>query len=87
MTIEQTVEIPANRRLTLDLSLPESLPWGEAKVKLSIKPFGKRRKKTFIESLGPLCGCLKTSPVFEGNPVEIQKQMRTEWDRSWEKNV
>ncbi|WP_461248468.1 hypothetical protein [Treponema sp. R6D11] len=87
MTIEQTVEIPANRRLTLDLSLPETLPWGEAKVKLSIKPFGKRRKKTFIESLGPLCGCLKTSTVFEGNPVEIQKQMRAEWDRSWENNV
>jgi hypothetical protein len=58
MTIEQTVEIPANRR-----------------------------EKTFIESLGSFCGCLETSSVFEGNPVEIQKQIRTEWDRSWEKNV
>ena len=87
MIIEQTVEIPDSHRLVLDLNLPESLPRGEAKVKLSIKPFGKRKQKTFIDSLGSLYGCLKTSPVFEGNPVKIQQQMRAEWEHPWENNA
>jgi hypothetical protein len=32
MTIEQTVEIPANRRLHLDIALPEDFPLGAARV-------------------------------------------------------
>ncbi len=30
-------------------------------------------------------GCLKDSKVFEGDPVEIQRKMRAEWDREWDK--
>jgi len=87
MVIEQTVEIPANHRLVLDLNLPENLPKGEAKVKLSIKPFSKRKQKTFIDSLGAMHGCLKNSHAFEGNPVQIQQQIRNEWERPQENNV
>ena len=36
MTIEQTIEIPANRRIILDL--PPELPVGKAKVELTITP-------------------------------------------------
>jgi hypothetical protein len=36
MTIEQTIEIPADRRLVLDL--PEDIPAGTAKMTLSISP-------------------------------------------------
>jgi len=36
MTIEQTIEIPASRRITLDL--PQELPTGKAKVELSFTP-------------------------------------------------
>ena len=36
MTIEQTVEIPASRRITLDL--PLELPMGKAKVELTVTP-------------------------------------------------
>lgn len=30
-------------------------------------------------------GVLKDSKVFEGDPVEIQRKMRAEWDREWDK--
>lgn len=30
-------------------------------------------------------GCLKDSKVFDGDPVEIQRKMRAEWDREWDK--
>jgi len=36
MTIEQTIEIPPNRRLVLDL--PFELPVGKAKVELTVTP-------------------------------------------------
>ena len=36
MIIEQTIEIPASRRIFLDL--PQDLPVGRAKVELSITP-------------------------------------------------
>jgi hypothetical protein len=84
MTIEHIVEIPSDRRITLEL--PADIPSGTARVKLSVKPEQKRRPKTFMESLGPLSGCLKESPAFEGDPVEIQRQMRSEWDRPWDKH-
>ncbi|GMO13283.1 MAG: hypothetical protein Ta2A_23980 [Treponemataceae bacterium] len=35
-TIEQTVEIPASRRLTLDISLPETIPLGTARVAIIV---------------------------------------------------
>ncbi|GHV75484.1 hypothetical protein AGMMS49942_03050 [Spirochaetia bacterium] len=44
MTIEQTIDIPADHRLHLDMLLPESIPGGKAKIKLFIKPFSKRTK-------------------------------------------
>ncbi|GHV80966.1 hypothetical protein AGMMS49944_27570 [Spirochaetia bacterium] len=46
MTIVQTIEIPADHRLVFDV--PQEVPEGKAKVKLSIKPFklfAKRPKK------------------------------------------
>ncbi|GHV81162.1 hypothetical protein AGMMS49944_29530 [Spirochaetia bacterium] len=44
MTIQQTIEIPADHRLHLDMLLPESVPDGQAKIKVLIKPFAKRKK-------------------------------------------
>lgn len=32
-----------------------------------------------------LMGGLKDSKVFEGDAVEIQRKMRAEWDREWDK--
>ena len=44
MTIQQTIEIPADHRLHLDMLLPEDVPDGQAKIKIFIKPFAKRAK-------------------------------------------
>ena len=30
-------------------------------------------------------GCLKDSKAFAGDPVEIQRKLRAEWDREWDK--
>jgi len=44
MIIEQTIEIPASRRITLDL--PQELPTGKAKVELTITPETIQKEKT-----------------------------------------
>ena len=44
MTIEQTVEIPASHRITIDL--PPELPAGKAKVELTITPETMPKEKT-----------------------------------------
>jgi hypothetical protein len=79
MTIEQTVEIQADHRLHLDLSLPENLPNGQATIKLSITPVSKKAK-TFTGSLGELYGCLENSPNYGGDGMEIQQKIR---DDAW----
>ena len=76
-TLQQTVEIPADHRLVLDL--PVSLPRGFADITLRIRPKMQKHQKTFIESLGDLYGCLKDSETFSGDPMDIQKKMRDEW--------
>jgi hypothetical protein len=85
MTIEQTVEIPADHRLVMEL--PADVPTGTANVKLSISSKEKPAKMSRqMRNIMRFYGCLKDSPVFEGDPVEIQRQMRSEWDRPWDKN-
>lgn len=36
-------------------------------------------------SLDDFVGILKGSTIFEGDPMEIQRKMRAEWDRDWDK--
>lgn len=78
--------IPMDKRIYFDL--PGNTPGGEAKVTLKVKPVIKKkwpfslfRRKSFTESLGDLYGCLKDSKTFAGDPMEIQRKMRSEWDR------
>ncbi|GMO11297.1 MAG: hypothetical protein Ta2A_19500 [Treponemataceae bacterium] len=83
MTIEQTVEIPASRRLTLDFALPKSVPQGSAKIKVLIDSTEKKqsrfslfRRKTVMDFFGRL----KDSPAFANiDPVEYQRKLRDEW--------
>ena len=39
--IQQTVQIPANRRLQLDLTIPENIPTGEAEMQVIFSPLRK----------------------------------------------
>jgi len=43
MTIEQTVEIPANRQITLEV--PPQIPTGKARIELNVIPFIKEQDK------------------------------------------
>jgi Protein of unknown function (DUF2281) len=38
-------------------------------------------ERTFAEFFG----VLKDSKIFDGDPVEIQRKMRAEWDREWDR--
>ena len=49
MTIEQTVEIPANRQITLEV--PPQIPTGKARIELKVIPFIKEQDKPVKISL------------------------------------
>jgi hypothetical protein len=38
----------------------------------------------FYKNFDEFYGCLKDSDIFEGDSVEIVRQMRDEWDRPWD---
>jgi hypothetical protein len=121
MTIEQTVEIPTDHILVLEVPIPQDIPAGKARLELSITAGGEEsdagrfndklvdltaylsansprtieeavreaEKKAADPNRKPfqgLGGSLKDSPRFGGSGVEIQRQMRSEWDRAWDKN-
>ncbi len=75
-TIQQTVTIPADRRLQLDLSLPDSIPAGKAEILVVLSPIKEVAPKKSIERF---IGCLADSATFAGDPVEIQRKLRDEW--------
>ena len=75
-TIQQTVTIPANRRLQLDLPLPDSVPVGQMEMLVVLSP--ARQDKT-CQSIRRFIGCLADSATFAGDPVTLQKALRDEW--------
>jgi len=46
MSVTQTVEIPANRRVHLDFEVPNEIPIGKAQVELKVIPFVNRQNKS-----------------------------------------
>ncbi|MDR1893143.1 MAG: hypothetical protein LBQ61_00420 [Spirochaetales bacterium] len=46
VTIQQTVDVPANGQIHLDFSLPETVSGGTVKIRLTVKPEGYSRGKT-----------------------------------------
>ena len=42
MSVTQTVEIPASRRLHLDFEVPSEIPVGKAQVELKVIPFAQK---------------------------------------------
>jgi hypothetical protein len=73
--IQQTVQIPANRRLRLEFTLPDDFPMGEAKV-LVLPP---ESPKNAYASIKHLAGCLADSKTFAGDSITLQRAMRDEW--------
>jgi hypothetical protein len=92
MIIQQTIEIPADHpisHLHLDVPLPEKYPSGTVKVEIALKSgksgfFSTFFSSKFYKNFDEFYGCLKDSDIFEGDSVEIVRQMRDEWDRPWD---
>jgi hypothetical protein len=70
MTIAQRVEIPATRRLTIEV--PREVPVGPAVLTFTPAASHTPVSRHF--------GRLKNSKAFAGDPMEIQRQMRAEWN-------
>ena len=45
MTLTQTIDIPANRRVHFDFEIPREIPEGKAQVEFKVIPFGIKEKK------------------------------------------
>ena len=73
--VQQTVQIPADRRLRLDFTLPDDFPLGMAKV-LVLPP---ESSKNAYESIKHFAGCLADSKTFAGDSVVLLRAMRDEW--------
>ena len=74
--IQKTIEIPPDRRLNLSLELPEELQPGPAELHLE---FLQPKIEDASDTLAGFAGCLKDSPAFAGDALEIQRKMRDEW--------
>jgi hypothetical protein len=74
-TIQQTVHISADRRLRLDLTLPDNFPVGEAELRV----FSPQSKGKTYEAIKHLAGCLAGSKTLAENSLAIQRSMRDEW--------
>ena len=72
MTIEQTVEIPASYRITIDV--PREIPVGRAILTFTPAPAEKRNREPISQHFGIL------SPNTFGDGVAYQRAIRDEWD-------
>jgi len=92
MTVSQTVEIPADCRITLEV--PREIPVGQAILTFtSANVFGKRDPATVEEALQMLAEQAadpnrkpisrlfgKHKGIFGGDGVAYQRTIRDEWD-------
>ena len=76
-TIQKTIRIPEDHHVHLDLEVPGDFPVGEAEVLMIISPLLVPDKRTKLDQLA---GCLSGSPHFARDPVQLQKEMRDEWE-------
>ena len=78
-TIQQTITIPADRRLQLELTLPENIPAGLAEMLVVLSPVGQDQHQRNGKSILHLAGRLADSPLLAADPAVLQKTLRDEW--------
>lgn len=80
-TLKQTLTIPENHKIHIDLTLPDNFPTGSVEVLLVFS--NKLTTPSDVINIGilKLAGVLKDSPHFGGDPLLIQKVLRDEWER------
>lgn len=77
--ITKHIEIKENRRLRLNLNLPDSFPTGQAELRLTIHPICPVPAVVSRKPFEGLFGALKGKNVYNGDGVELQRQWRDEW--------
>lgn len=78
-TVNKSMDIPADRRIQLDLILPPDLPIGKADISVTTTPAPEVSAEPKPRPFAGLAGSLQNSGLFEGDSVEIQRKMRNEW--------
>jgi hypothetical protein len=91
MTIERTIEIPASRRITLEV--PPEIPTGKTIIAFTPAPKQRSNPRTAEEALimaeeraaDPNCKPIsrhfgKHGGIFGGDGVAYQRAVRDEWD-------
>ena len=58
MTLIQTVDIPADRRVRFDFEVPPEIPEGKAQIEFKVIPFAKEVEKPSIDNDEPPLKCL-----------------------------
>ena len=51
MTITQTIEVPANRRVFFEFLAPQEIPTGKAKVEMKLTPVVEKHKEHSSETV------------------------------------
>lgn len=69
--------MPADRRLKLEIDLPEDMPTGAVDMVLTLSPATGDEN---FQALRKLAGKLANSKAFSRDAVEIQREMRDEWE-------
>ena len=72
MTITQTIDIPADRRITLEI--PREVPTGAVVLTFTPAKTEPQKKTPISRFFGIL------SPNTYGNSVDYQRSLRDEWD-------
>lgn len=76
-TIQKTIQVPENHRITIDLPLPDEIPAGD--VAEIIVTIDVSRKKTAPDSILELAGALANSEAFAEDSVKAIRKVRDEW--------
>jgi hypothetical protein len=58
----------------------QPLTVAEARTEIARKKLCRRQDPSYEDSSHKYAGCLNGRNVFKGDPVEIQRKMRDEWD-------
>ncbi len=80
-TLKQTLTIPENHKIHIDVTLPDNFPTGQVEVLLVFSNKLTPSSDVISVEILKLAGSLKNSPNFGGDPLLIQKALRNEWER------
>jgi hypothetical protein len=82
MTIEQTVEIPADRRLHLDFEFPFEMPTGKARVTVTPIVETQKNYSSLLSMRGSCEGLDTMEAYFERKRVEKELEDRKDRQRT-----